>query len=101
MGPFVDVIPPVPVYVSVLAAVIPSSTAEFTIAFAPLAFGRYPVVSEVDVVFPPPPVQADPLAKQMSPVPLTAAARAVATPVPSVMEVPQAEPVDCGTPAPG
>jgi hypothetical protein len=40
--------------VIVAGVVTPSSIAEFIIAFAPLAFVRWPVVSEVEVVLPVP-----------------------------------------------
>src|SRR5579872_2065149 len=49
---FTNDAPAVSVQVSTFAVVMPSSQREFTMAFAPLAFGKYPVVSEVDVVLP-------------------------------------------------
>ena len=38
-----------------MAVVVPSSRAELMIEFAPFALGIKPVVSEVEVVLPPPP----------------------------------------------
>src|SRR5579872_2831182 len=49
---FTNDAPAVSVQVSTFAVVMPSSQRELTMAFAPLDFGKYPVVSDVDVVLP-------------------------------------------------